>query len=154
MAFIWEQFHNKCPSPKSVTCFQRLHFWNSYQCSKLSQKSCQSSCLEYQIINIKLKKISKKVPSPPPKLPASGRRTGSNLEHCSYHMSQGPMSWNITDLASNIYLHHVIDISFNTLRPRQNGRHFADDLFKCIFLMNENIWIQNKIPLIYVQSNW
>ena len=22
----------------------------------------------------------------------------------------------------------------NTLRPRQNGRHFADDIFKCIFL--------------------
>ena len=22
---------------------------------------------------------------------------------------------------------------FNTLRPRQNGRHFADDIFKCIF---------------------
>ena len=29
---------------------------------------------------------------------------------------------------------------FNTLRPRQNGRHFADDTFKCIFL-NENFWI-------------
>ena len=25
-----------------------------------------------------------------------------------------------------------------TLRPRQNGRHFADDIFKCIFL-NENV---------------
>ena len=22
----------------------------------------------------------------------------------------------------------------NTLRPRQNGRHFADNIFKCIFL--------------------
>ena len=27
---------------------------------------------------------------------------------------------------------------FNTLRPRQNGHHFPDDSFKCIFL-NENI---------------
>ena len=26
----------------------------------------------------------------------------------------------------------------STLRPRQNGRHFADDIFKCIF-MNENV---------------
>ena len=26
----------------------------------------------------------------------------------------------------------------NTLRPTQNGRHFADDTFKCVFL-NENI---------------
>ena len=33
---------------------------------------------------------------------------------------------------------------FNTLRPRQNGRHFADDTFKCIFL-NKNIWILLKI---------
>ena len=31
-------------------------------------------------------------------------------------------------------------LGFNTLRPRQNGRHFLDDTFKCIFL-NENIWI-------------
>ena len=28
----------------------------------------------------------------------------------------------------------------NTLRPRQNGRHFADDIFKRIF-MNENVRI-------------
>ena len=28
--------------------------------------------------------------------------------------------------------------SINTLRPRQNGRYFADDVFKCIFL-NENL---------------
>ena len=33
---------------------------------------------------------------------------------------------------------------FNTLRPRQNERHFADDIFKRIFL-NENIWILIKI---------
>ena len=30
--------------------------------------------------------------------------------------------------------------SLNTLRPRQNGRHFPDNVFKCIFL-NENVWI-------------
>ena len=34
----------------------------------------------------------------------------------------------------------------NTLRPRQNGRHFADDIFKYIFL-NENAWIPIKISL-------
>ena len=39
--------------------------------------------------------------------------------------------------------------SFNTLRPRQNGRHFADDSFKCIFL-NENVWIPIKISLKFV----
>ena len=35
---------------------------------------------------------------------------------------------------------------FNTLRPRQNGRHFADDIFKCIFLI-ENAWIPIKNSL-------
>ena len=35
---------------------------------------------------------------------------------------------------------------FNTLRPRQNGRQFADDIFNCIFL-NENVWIPIQISL-------
>ena len=34
----------------------------------------------------------------------------------------------------------------NTLWTRQNGRYFADDIFKCIFL-KENIWIFIKISL-------
>ena len=37
----------------------------------------------------------------------------------------------------------------NSLRPRQNGRHVADDIFKCIFV-NENTWIPTKISLNYV----
>ena len=37
----------------------------------------------------------------------------------------------------------------NTLRPRQNCRHFTDDIFKCIFL-NENVWISLKISLPFV----
>ena len=39
--------------------------------------------------------------------------------------------------------------SINTLRPRQNARHFADDIFKCIFL-NENVLISSKISLRFV----
>ena len=34
----------------------------------------------------------------------------------------------------------------NTLRPRQNGRHFADNNFNCIFL-NENVRISIEISL-------
>ena len=37
----------------------------------------------------------------------------------------------------------------NTLRPRQNGCHFTDDIFKCLFV-NENIWISIKISLQFV----
>ena len=35
------------------------------------------------------------------------------------------------------------------LRPRQNGRHFPDDIFKRISL-NENVWITIKISLKFV----
>ena len=35
------------------------------------------------------------------------------------------------------------------MRPRQNGRHFPDDIFKCIFL-NENVWILIKISVKFV----
>ena len=43
----------------------------------------------------------------------------------------------------------TIPCPFNTLRLRQNGRHFADDMFKCIFL-NENVWIPIEISLTFV----
>ena len=39
----------------------------------------------------------------------------------------------------------------NSLRPKQNGRHFPDDTFKCIFL-NENVWIPIKISLKFVHK--
>ena len=38
---------------------------------------------------------------------------------------------------------------FNTLRPRRGGRHFAADIFKCIFL-NKNIRISIEISLKFV----
>ena len=37
-------------------------------------------------------------------------------------------------------------VGLNSLRPRQNRRYFADDVFKCNFL-NENVWIPIKISL-------
>ena len=39
--------------------------------------------------------------------------------------------------------------AFNSLRPRPNRRHFADDIFKCIF-ENENEWISPRISLKFV----
>ena len=50
---------------------------------------------------------------------------------------------------------HVIQIwdlwllMVNSLRPRQHGHHFPDDIFRCIFL-NENIWIAINISLGFV----
>ena len=45
----------------------------------------------------------------------------------------------------------ILDLSgyFNTLRPRQNGRHFPDHIFKWIFV-NENVWISINISLKFV----
>ena len=37
----------------------------------------------------------------------------------------------------------------NTLRPRQNGRHFPEDIFKWIFF-NKNVWISINISLTFV----
>ena len=39
--------------------------------------------------------------------------------------------------------------SINTLRPRQNGGHFADDIFKRIFF-DENVWISIQVSLKFV----
>ena len=50
-------------------------------------------------------------------------------------------------LPSQPSYHHMSYI--NTLRLRQNGRHFPDDILKCIFL-NENLWISIKISLKFV----
>ena len=44
------------------------------------------------------------------------------------------------------------DYTFNTLKPRQNGRRLADDIFERIFL-NENIWILINISLNVVPKS-
>ena len=61
-----------------------------------------------------------------------------------------------SDIVSSFgsYLDVLLQLSylvnpFNTLRPRQNGRHFADDILKCIFL-NENVWIPIETSLNFV----
>ena len=41
--------------------------------------------------------------------------------------------------------------SLNTLRPIQNGCHFPDDIFKCVFL-NGNVWISIRISLNFVSE--
>ena len=47
--------------------------------------------------------------------------------------------------ATLFYIH----ITLNTLRPRQDGRPFPDDIFKSIFF-NENVQILIKISLTFV----
>ena len=56
---------------------------------------------------------------------------------------------------TQLYSHRIIHkppwllwfmVHVNTLSPRQNGRHFPDDIFRCIFL-NENVWISIEVSL-------
>ena len=39
--------------------------------------------------------------------------------------------------------------NFDTFRPTENGGHFPDDTFMCIFL-NENAWISIKISVQFI----
>ena len=58
--------------------------------------------------------------------------------------------WTIAGLGCwRIFASLDLNDLINTLRPRQNGRHFADDIFKCIFL-NENVWIPIEISLKFI----
>ena len=54
--------------------------------------------------------------------------------------------WNAPNRRPNCNCRHTM---VNSLRPRQNRRHFADDIFKCIF-QNENEWVSLRISLKFV----
>ena len=56
------------------------------------------------------------------------------------------MSWR-RRLSSTDILRHI-----NTLRPRQCGRHFLDNILIWIFL-NENVWIWCKISLRFIPKD-
>ena len=59
------------------------------------------------------------------------------------------ISYRVTSPLTSLGLWPVLVNTVNSLRPRRNRRHFADDFFKCIFL-NENEWISIKISLKFV----
>ena len=54
----------------------------------------------------------------------------------------------VMQVYANLYFRESLTKVYpiNTLRPRQNGRHFPDDILKWIFL-NGNVWISIKISL-------
>ena len=53
------------------------------------------------------------------------------------------------ELVNPLWNESLIIVLVNTLRPIQNGRLLADDIFTCIFL-NEKVWISIKISLTFV----
>ena len=67
------------------------------------------------------------------------RRISHNSYSGSFHHQRHSVSMHLSNCRHG----------FNTLRPGQTGRHFADDVSKCIFL-NENVWIPIKMSLKFV----
>ena len=58
----------------------------------------------------------------------------------------------LSTFRDNLLTCNHVETCFNTLRLRQNGRHFPDDIFKCIFL-DENVWISIKVSLTFVPES-
>ena len=72
-----------------------------------------------------------------------------NLKLSSKYLCIGTMNSTYHMSEAVLFAHGPIVRVINTLRPRQNGRRFADDTFKRIFL-NENVIISIKISLKFV----
>ena len=67
------------------------------------------------------------------------------ISWCHYHI------WRYHTCQKTQHKLHVMGhlCAINSLRPRRNRCHFADDIFKCIFL-NENEWISLRFSLKFV----
>ena len=92
---------------------------------------------------------------PQPKLDPCPRKLGSKRDPCGQHT---PSKVHITSAPPPPpppppNRDDNVGIMFNTLRLRQNGRRFADDTFKPIFL-NENIRISTKNSLNFVPKGF
>ena len=82
------------------------------------------------------------------------------LGYYQMHPYRNKVRWNFSQKSNSFIQENAFKIVFklafilsrrwvNTLRPRQNGRHFPDDIFKWIFF-NENVWNSIKISLKFV----
>ena len=71
-----------------------------------------------------------------------GSSSHMNIKDCSFksHWVQFGDQW----------IQFIVN-ALNTLRPRQNGHHFPDDIFKCIF-MDKNVWDLLKISPKFVRK--
>ena len=78
----------------------------------------------------------------------------SDFMGCPPHESQ--TQWAASDCTVQVSVHYQTTMRtaalLNTSRLRQNGSHFPDDIFKCIF-MNEDVRILIKISLKFVPKD-
>ena len=86
--------------------------------------------------------------------PSQKRRHNENLHYIFDNMDairfKGDSArFNTTFFNPGVLIPGKEEHCVNTLKPGQNGRHFADDIFKSIFC-NENVWISIKISLKFL----
>ena len=62
-------------------------------------------------------------------------------------MTMNKMYYKVCSLKVIVHVFIQLIKALNTLRPRQNGCHFPDDIFKWIFL-NENVWILISLKFV------
>ena len=78
-------------------------------------------------------------------------KSGHDILHNSWVLAKllrSPICWNDLHTTRWVCIKQL-NLFINTFRPRQDGRHFPDDIFNYIFL-NENAWISIKISLKFV----
>ena len=136
MTFTWELFPKKYSRHQSVG-----YVWKKNHSSKLSDTCRRGQWVKHAIMcqnQSRTESCSCRL--------LIWQLCGSYA--CIIHSTQAANhlndSWHT--FHSNTYVDNVI---INTLRPRKDGRHFPDDIFKWIFL-NEFIWISIEISLKFV----
>ena len=102
-------------------------------CHDLSQKTYKENSIFYHFWGLRWYMQLKSYPK---------ESKGLFILHIQYHGCWWP-----GDVRSQGIGSHNIELV--TLGPRQNGRYFPDNIFKCIFL-NENVLISIKISLKFV----
>ena len=114
----------------------------SSQCWEMIENANISSCLltpAYQGLKTIFAPLNTSIP------PTDGAT-------CIFSWRRGPVPiWPLIVLGS-IYLwmiYHSLWNELTNMRLEQNGCHFADNIFRCIFL-KENVWISVEISLKFV----
>ena len=75
---------------------------------------------------------------------------GVTVAQGKYFLHWPRAKWEISTFhRSNAHKLSLCGTGVNSLRPRQNGRHFSNDIFKYIFL-NENVLTKPKFSLKFV----
>ena len=73
---------------------------------------------------------------------------------CIYHQQEVGSGGSAVIDIDHVWLlfgtdHVIVSLDINSSPPGQNGRHFADDIFKCMFV-NEKFCILNRLSLKFV----